>query len=68
MNEEELNSLNEFFNWDENPYCKGCIHSRSINNRTSRGKVCHYLLDTGHVRGCPVGDKCTRKETRQTSR
>lgn len=33
--------------------CKGCGHRRPLtrNNKSSM-RVCHYLLDTGKVRGC----------------
>ena len=58
-----------FFSWPEDPACKGCIHYRRLVERHQNmtGKVCHYLLDTGHARGCPFGEHCTKKETPQTS-
>lgn len=62
-----------FFIWPPEPACKGCIHYRALfTSRTAdkqkSGLVCHYLLDTGHARGCPFGVDCTKRETRQTSR
>lgn len=33
--------------------CKGCGHRRPISaNKKDKRLVCHYLLDTGKVRGC----------------
>lgn len=57
-----------FFNWGDNPYCAGCLYYRPIDSRNGKGKVCHYLLDIGQSRGCPFGENCTQKKTRQTSR
>lgn len=39
--------------------CKDCVYYRylSVGNE---GKACHYLLDTGKVRGCPA-ENCTKK-------
>ena len=46
-------------------HCKGCKYWRTLG---MRGKTiaeaqfaCHYLYDTGHLRGCPP-EKCTRGE------
>lgn len=43
--------------------CKGCGHRRPLtrNNKSSM-RVCHYLLDTGKVRGCPP-EECTHYTT-----
>ena len=51
------------FNWPPEPYCLGCVHYRRLYDNEyghRRGMVCHYLLDTGTVRGCPFGKGCTR--------
>lgn len=34
-------------------HCLRCIHHRKINCATTQ-YCCHYLLDTGAARGCPV--------------
>lgn len=41
-------------------YCKGCVWLARDGTR-----VCDYCLITGHRRGCPAGDGCTRKEKRK---
>lgn len=54
-----------YFTWDDIPGCTGCYHYRPLFDRGTvwpAGKVCHYLLDTGHSRGCPVS-LCTKKNT-----
>ena len=49
--------------WADTPYCVGCRYYRVITQHGhAPGKVCHYLLDTGHRRGCPFGEGCTRWE------
>jgi len=58
-----------FFSWPDNPNCVGCRHYRAIHDHVPPGQtanICHYLLDTGHSRGCPFGEHCTKK-TPQTS-
>lgn len=40
--------------------CKGCDHYRRLSTDDKR-KVCHYLLDTGTPRGCPISE-CDKKE------
>lgn len=44
------------------PSCNGCRHWRSAGSGNDTGlKACHYLLDMGHMRGCPPGDECTKR-------
>lgn len=46
-------------------HCKGCGHRRPLtNNNVCCQTVCHYLLDTGKVRGCPP-DKCPHYTTKK---
>ena len=42
-------------------HCDGCSYWRRLNGGSSI-RVCHFLLDTGKVRGMSVQD-CTRKVT-----
>ena len=39
--------------------CKGCRHYRNLFRNSSAIKACHYILDTGNRRGCPV-DNCNK--------
>lgn len=41
-------------------YCIDCQHLcvSAAADETS----CNYILDTGHVRGCPPGEGCIRKK------
>ena len=63
-----LNRLraDSYYDWPPEPACLGCGHYRPIHSHgqpgSDRGLVCHYLLDTGHSRGCPFGPGCTRWE------
>lgn len=42
-------------------HCNGCIHWRWFCGRGSNAlNACHYILDTGHMRGCAV-EECTKK-------
>lgn len=43
--------------------CEGCSHYKPLleTNRTNYG--CHYILDTGKSRGCPV-DNCVHHTKR----
>lgn len=43
-------------------YCRGCVHWRCIGT-SDCSRCCHYILDTGHKRGCPPGAGCIRRET-----
>lgn len=42
------------------PHCSDCIYYRSLNNARGGAKGCHYCLDTGNPRGCPI-EGCIRK-------
>lgn len=39
--------------------CKGCIYRRPLGSHPSF-TLCHYLIDTGRVRGCPA-ENCSKK-------
>lgn len=43
-------------------YCGGCAHyqqlSGSDTNSVAGSRVCLYILDMGHSRGCPAGLGC----------
>nr|DAZ77264.1 MAG TPA: hypothetical protein [Caudoviricetes sp.] len=42
--------------------CVGCAYWRVLG--TSRGPklwACHYMVDTGRMRGCEPGADCTRR-------
>ena len=40
-------------------HCAGCAHYRRLSDHGGGNLyACHYILDTGHMRGCPVSD-CT---------
>lgn len=45
------------------PSCKGSLYRRPIG-RNSRYTICHYMIDTGEMRGCPA-DKCDKKVMRK---
>ena len=65
--EEKKSRADTFYDWPPNPFCIDCRHYRTIQNYGSApkrmsGLVCHYILDTGHKRGCPFGAGCKRKE------
>lgn len=54
--------------------CKGCYHFAPLSESQRDGQwCCHYILDTGHPRGCPGGAGCkarsegTRKPQKHTS-
>lgn len=55
-----------YYDWPPEPSCLGCRHYRPIHDHgaspNSIGRVCHYLLDTGTMRGCAFGPGCTRRE------
>lgn len=42
-------------------FCRGCVHWRTLAVYAGT-KACHYILDTGHKRGCPPGAGCIRRE------
>ena len=43
--------------------CKGSLYRRPIGSNLHY-TICHYLLDTGRPRGCPV-DQCDKKILRR---
>lgn len=50
--------------------CAGCAHYRRLADHGGNDlHVCHYILDTGHMRGCPVS-ACTinTRATRRTTK
>ncbi len=59
---------NGFLDWPDDPGCAGCRYYRPICDHgpagRTVGRVCHYLLDTGHARDCGFGPGCTRREPR----
>lgn len=49
--------------------CTGCAHWRVLG--TSQGSklwACHYMIDTGKLRGCEPGTECTRKAAKISRR
>lgn len=44
--------------------CKGCGHRRTIDGTRTGPTICHYLLDTGKMRGCPP-DECPYYTTKK---
>lgn len=40
--------------------CDGCAYWRSISGSERDLRACHYCLDTGKPRGCPIAG-CVRK-------
>lgn len=59
---------NGFLDWPDEPACADCRYYRPISEHgpagRDTGRVCHYLLDTGHCRDCPFGRGCIRREAR----
>jgi len=46
---------------DPNRHCTGCTYWRWFSGRGSNAiNACHYILDTGKMRGCSV-ESCTKK-------
>ena len=46
-------------------YCRSCVYKAPD---TGEGKyLCDYLSQVGHSRGCPPGEKCTRRALSQKS-
>lgn len=45
--------------------CVGCIYHRQLDDAETWG--CHYLLDTGELRGCPA-HACTKKQYPDTQK
>ena len=46
--------------------CKGCLYRRPIGSN-HRYTICHYMIDTGEMRGCPA-DTCDKKVLRKRAR
>lgn len=45
--------------------CAGCVHCRPLAVKYSNSEnVCHYILDTGHMRECSAAD-CTMNTKRK---
>lgn len=46
-------------------YCVPCAHYRFLyqNGKKDAPKVCLYILDTGHSRGCQAGVGCNKRKT-----
>ena len=43
--------------------CDGCIHWRRFcGHGSTLTMACHYILDTGHMRGCEV-QQCNKKRS-----
>lgn len=42
--------------------CIGCIYWRYLQYRERGPCACHYILDTGKMRGCPTGKECTKRK------
>lgn len=44
-------------------YCIPCVHYRFLyqNGKHDSPKVCLYILDAGHSRGCPAGKGCCKR-------
>lgn len=48
-----------------NPRCIGCGHRRPVaGNWKDSYHICHYILDTGMPRGCPV-EECNHYTTEE---
>ena len=48
-------------------HCRGCLYWRNLSGSGVQ-KICYFLLDTGHSRGCPPGAECTRKDVSKRTR
>ncbi len=50
-------------------HCSGCAHYRPLSEKRSAGpRACHYILDTGHMRGCAPSDCTINRATRRTTK
>ncbi len=50
-----------FLNFAECPHCIGCAHYKPLSSQRKHSpRICHYALDTGHIRGGLV-QNCTQK-------
>ena len=49
--------------------CAGCAHYRPLSDKRGAGpRACHYILDTGHMRGYPVSDCTINRAGRRTGK
>jgi len=50
-------------------HCAGCAHYRPLSEKRGSGpRACHYILDTGHMRGCAPSDCTTNRAGRHTAK
>lgn len=50
-------------------HCAGCAHYRPLSEKRSAGpRACHYILDTGHMRGCAPSDCTINRAGRRTTK
>lgn len=42
--------------------CRGCKYWRPLSSGKNGYYACHYLVDTGHPRGCEP-ENCDKRET-----
>lgn len=50
-----------------NSHCMGCAHYRPLCEKRGSGpRACHYILDTGHMRGCSPVDCTINRAPRRT--
>lgn len=49
--------------------CAGCAHYRPLSEKRSpEPQACHYILDTGHMRGYAAFDCTINCATRRTAK
>ena len=49
--------------------CACCAHYRPLSQKKDSGpRACHYILDTGHMRGCPAADCTINRAGRRTGK
>ena len=50
-------------------HCAGCAHYRRLADHGGNDfHACHYILDTGHMRGCPASDCTINRSPRRTAK
>ncbi len=50
-------------------HCAGCAHYRPLSEKRGSGpRACHYILDTGHMRGCAPSDCTINRTTQRTTK
>lgn len=42
--------------------CRGCKYWRPLSSEKNGYYACHYMIDTGHIRGCDLSE-CDKRET-----